>query len=82
MRSRPLQYLGKISYGLYVYHMGAMFVVDSMLTERPGNHHVLWQHIVMSFGLTIAVASVSYAVLEKPFLKLKRRFAFVSSRPV
>ena len=37
---------------------------------------------VKVFALTVAVAAASYALVESPFLKLKRRFTFVESRPV
>jgi peptidoglycan/LPS O-acetylase OafA/YrhL len=36
----------------------------------------------ISFGLVVTVlfAAISYRFLEKPFLKLKERFTFVTSR--
>jgi peptidoglycan/LPS O-acetylase OafA/YrhL len=37
---------------------------------------------VAALAITLILASVSYAVLESPFLKLKKRFAHVESRPV
>jgi len=36
----------------------------------------------LALGLTILLASSSYSLLEKPFLRLKQRFAHVVSRPV
>lgn len=82
LRSRVLQYLGKISYGLYVYHLTGLLIIDKLM---PGGgtgvlHACL--RIVFALGLTIAISAVSYSVLEKPFLNLKRRFTFVDSRPV
>jgi peptidoglycan/LPS O-acetylase OafA/YrhL len=81
-----LQYLGKISYGLYVYHMFCIMTVDQLLAIQhrirvhTSLHAVLREFLAL--GLTIAVSAVSYAVLEKPFLKLKERFTRVRSRPV
>jgi peptidoglycan/LPS O-acetylase OafA/YrhL len=77
-----LQYLGKISYGLYVYHMAALFVVDRLFPgDGAGAAHACVR-FVFALGLTLLTAVVSYTVVEAPFLKLKRRFTYVSSRPV
>jgi peptidoglycan/LPS O-acetylase OafA/YrhL len=78
---RSLLYLGKISYGLYVYHAlgnllsGKLIPVHSeffQLALRP----------TAALAITMLLASVSYAILETPFLNLKKRFAHIDSRPV
>jgi peptidoglycan/LPS O-acetylase OafA/YrhL len=80
------QYLGKISYGLYAWHMFCIMTVDRLLAmqhrfpEHTFFHAALRESI--SLGLVIGVSAVSYAVLEKPFLRLKERFTRVRSRPV
>ena len=81
-----LQYLGKISYGLYAYHVFCIMTADQLLAIQ----HLVREHTllhaalreIIALGLTVAVSAVSYAVLEKPFLKLKERFTRVRSRPV
>jgi len=79
---RPLIYLGKISYGLYVYHLLALLLIGLALggkAETPAGFLVYW------FGglvLTIVLASASYRWLESPFLRSKAKFAAVKSRPV
>jgi peptidoglycan/LPS O-acetylase OafA/YrhL len=37
---------------------------------------------VLSFGLTLASAALSYTLLESPFLRLRKRFTVVANRPV
>jgi peptidoglycan/LPS O-acetylase OafA/YrhL len=72
---RPLIYLGKISYGLYVYHVLALVLVGLALGGKAGTPA---RFLVYWFGgliLTIALASASYRWLESPFLRLKERFA-------
>src|SRR5262249_15057743 len=73
VRSQVLTYLGKISYGLYVYHMMCISITDRILVNGHGLLHALLREIV-ALGLTIPISSLSYAILEKPFLTLKRRF--------
>lgn len=60
-------YLGKISFGLYVFHAAALRLAGS---------------VVGGMILTIACAALSYRFLETPFLRRKERFARVASRPV
>ena len=66
-----LMHLGRVSYGLYVFHVLAIAVVS---LGRFGPFRV-----PASFALTVAMALISYQWLERPFLKLKERFAAVPS---
>lgn len=77
-----LRYLGKISYGLYVFHGMALYLCVYLL---GGYVHTLRAFVVywwLGLGLTIAMAALSYQYFESPFLRLKERFARVKSRPV
>ena len=89
----PITYLGKISFGLYVFHVPVLLTVDHLLggtrfalssgAGHSGTNllHVLGVRVPLSLGLTTALAALSYQLLEMPFLRLKERFAFVHSRP-
>jgi peptidoglycan/LPS O-acetylase OafA/YrhL len=72
----PLVYLGRISYGLYVFHLLALKVAD-IVHARFG----LLSASAIGFLLTIVSAMLSFQVLEKPFLRLKERYSHVLSRP-
>ena len=74
-----LVYLGKISYGLYVYHFLALLLVRSAL----GPLHLVTYLVdaLLGFALTVALSMASYHFLELPFLKYKERFTYVLSRP-
>ena len=78
--SAPIGYLGRISYGLYVFHELGLLVADKAF---PAYSHVPSQwiaHWIVALALTIALAMASYRWLEQPFLLLKqRRFTFVRS---
>ena len=74
---RELAYLGRISYGLYVFHGLLLVAGEHVLLDR---FHMRHSWIVIIFALTIASAAVSYEFFEKPFLRLKSRFELVHSR--
>jgi peptidoglycan/LPS O-acetylase OafA/YrhL len=74
LSQRPLVFLGRISYGLYVYHAAALYVSERLFHDVPRRAGV-------GFVLTVAAATVSYYALEMPFLRLKERFTHVKSRP-
>ena len=69
-----VSYLGKISYGLYVYHFAIVWFVRRI--RDFGIHEFVAKPLtlVISAILTYTVASLSYKYLEKPILDLKDRF--------
>ncbi|HET9355513.1 MAG TPA: acyltransferase [Sphingomicrobium sp.] len=77
---RPIVYLGKISYGIYVYHL-LMIRVAERGPEAAGVTSPV-AVLALSVALTIAASAASYHLYEARFLRLKDRFAVVLSRPV
>lgn len=78
----PLQSLGKISYGLYVFHGSALLITHVLSHRLPYfREHPAWLVYTLSLPLTILFASLSYRYWELPFLRLKERFEVVKSRP-
>jgi len=78
----PLIYLGKISYGLYIFHLAGLQIARALLGFTLKNNFSAVSVALLGFVLTLVFAVVSYHLLEKPFLKLKKRFTYVPSRPV
>jgi peptidoglycan/LPS O-acetylase OafA/YrhL len=72
--------LGVVSYGLYVYHRLFLTYLNEILPLTHGWGFVLWW--LLAFSCTVITAFASYRWLESPFLKLKKRFTIVKSRPV
>jgi peptidoglycan/LPS O-acetylase OafA/YrhL len=64
--NRVMSYLGKISYGLYIFHFPLQFVVEQVLPGSP-----LALQIFVQFSLTILVSSASFHLWEARFSKLK-----------
>lgn len=85
---KKLIYLGKISYGLYVFHIWAlslatylmMWMAKASLHDTKTPQRFVLAKDLLAFLLTILIASASYRWLEKPFLKLKRRFEIIQTR--
>ena len=76
-------YLGRISYGLYVYHEFAPYILSKLLIGHLASvdSPVFLLKGVLSLGLTILMAAISYRFFETPFLRLKRRHAVIDSQP-
>jgi peptidoglycan/LPS O-acetylase OafA/YrhL len=68
LEARPLVQLGRISYGLYVYHEPILY----LLTHRLHNKIA----IAASLLLTVAMSILSWYLLERPALELKKRFQY------
>ncbi len=73
LRFSPLQNLGVISYGFYVYH--ALFHTEVDLLASKLHQPVRFLILPLIFGLTYVVSLASYRFYESPFLRLKDRFA-------
>ena len=74
---RPLQYVGKISYGIYLYHLFALQVFWKLLrvAHLPplDNGPVLFLIVTL---MTVAMAALSWKFLEQPLNGLKRHFPY------
>jgi len=75
-----LQYLGRISYGFYMFHVMCIVLTVHTLDKYIGlnNDITTPQHILLygiSFLLTVAVSSLSYHIFEKAFIRLKDKYA-------
>jgi len=81
--SKILAYLGKVSYGLYIFHPGALalayrIVTASGETNRQSNGND-FRALLLGLLLAIVFSTASFQMIEKPFLKRKRFFSQVLS---
>lgn len=76
-------YLGRISYGLYVFHVAALKLVFGLFPYTGSHHYFLFfLRVCLALGLTVLVAALSYRYFETPFLKLKQRHTIIESQPI
>jgi peptidoglycan/LPS O-acetylase OafA/YrhL len=85
----PFVQLGKISYGLYVYHDWAFSLTGLLLMGAISRFSLRLNlfvfeglEILIGLGITIGISLVSYHCFEKVFLKLKNHFSIIPSRPI
>jgi peptidoglycan/LPS O-acetylase OafA/YrhL len=74
LSGKILQYLGKISYGLYVWQVAVIFVLNKYAITG-----VLILDLSLSVGVSIIVAHISFKYFEHYFLKLKEKQAYLGS---
>lgn len=72
--------LGRISYGLYVFHVAAVALAARAVQSVPALGGRWQAFLALALGLTVALALASYLLLERPFLRLKGRYTLVPSR--
>lgn len=64
---RPMVYVGKLSYGWYLWHYPLFAAVDGVGTEFGESGK-----IVLKLGLSLGAAVLSYELVDRPCAKLKR----------
>jgi peptidoglycan/LPS O-acetylase OafA/YrhL len=66
---RPMVFIGRISYGLYLLHLPVYYMVEHAMPEAP-----LMTRLTFKVVISVTLATGSYFLIEKRFLKLKDRF--------
>lgn len=68
-----INYLGKISYGLYMYHQIVIVAVVNILLDFGYNES--WIIYLLSILFTVILSMLSFEYFEKPFLNLKNKYS-------
>jgi peptidoglycan/LPS O-acetylase OafA/YrhL len=74
-----LRYLGRISYGLYVYHLPVIWFLLAIQLEYQDQLDFFfylgqWRTFFLALLITVIISSLSFHLLEKPINDLKDRF--------
>lgn len=76
---RWVSYLGKISYGIYIYQTAFIVFGVHLVQWAFGKTLPSWQFnfilYPLAIVLTVGVSALSYEYFEKPFLRIKERFS-------
>ena len=64
----PLPYLGRISYGLYIFHLPCLVLVSEYLDFLPIGQ------MIPAFAMTVGLAALSWRFVEAPANRLKPRY--------
>ncbi len=83
LENRPINFLGRISYGLYVYHMPLLCLLGQFLGPLVVPLQPAWARlalvIVVVYASAVVVAWLSYQLMESRFLTYKQKLAKVAS---
>jgi len=70
--------LGKISYGLYVFHVPALLMLEAAIRHTVGELPRVLTFIIY-IAATVGVSALSFRYFERLFLRMKRSAATSSS---
>lgn len=73
LENTTLNYFGKISYGIYMFHSIAIILVLKTLGKLEINNLVI--EYILSIIITLILSAISYEFFEKYFIKLKVRYS-------
>ena len=71
----PLRALGTISYGIYIYHLPCLLMVDRYMAAYQWDAAEHWALFgLISLSITIVIAAISFMLIEKPIVKMAKKF--------
>ena len=74
LRARPLQHLGRISYGMYLFHLYIAYAAAKFVAKLPAPAASPVLTFLFASLATAAVATLSFRYFETPILRWKDRF--------
>lgn len=81
LENKVMNYLGQISYGIYVIHPLLLYVFTRLIQPAQHMPNSLASFVIFigMTALTIGIAALSYKFYELPFLRMKSKFSVVQS---
>lgn len=87
LQNRWLMQMGKISYGIYLYHLMVPYFTGKVLTflnkqlPLPGATTNIYLFAAENFLILLMVAYASWKLIEQPVLRYKERFGYNPTKP-
>lgn len=69
LATRPMAYVGRISYAFYLWHFPVIFGLEPVLDQRVGRLGTA----AVAFAVTIVLAQLSMTIVERPIARLRPR---------
>jgi peptidoglycan/LPS O-acetylase OafA/YrhL len=80
LSARPVILVGKISFGLYLFHMFTPAVLQRARIPLPPPRMV-WPRFFIYAAATLVAGAISWRLIESPLNSLKNRFRYSARRP-
>ena len=80
--NKTLRFLGKYSYGIYIYHYVLLNILQAHVSPRiaarlhTGTHSTEFIISVITIAIAVGISVLSFHYLEMPFLRLKKYFTY------
>jgi peptidoglycan/LPS O-acetylase OafA/YrhL len=74
---RPLVFVAKVSYGVYLWHIA---VIYWLLGGLIGQHNLVFSEVIV-IGASVVLATISFYLVERPAQKLRIRLGKASREP-
>lgn len=72
---RPVRFVGKISYGIYLFHMFTPGILQRAHAPLPPPHRV-WARFFVYAIATVLAGTASWYLIESPLNSLKRKYRY------
>lgn len=82
LENRLVVHLGKISYGIYLYHFFMPDLFNQLADYFPGIAQYEILKRTFCFLSALAIAELSWIIIERPLLRFKKLFDYPKSDPV
>jgi len=77
------RFLGNISYAMYLVHpmlLGLSFYIISETNKESTSLKLIYGFPFLTIVLTIIASTVLYYIIERPFLKIKKKYTVIKNR--
>jgi peptidoglycan/LPS O-acetylase OafA/YrhL len=84
LENKFFNHIGRLSYGLYVYHMAIIFTLSFALKNTIFTQTAITPYLVLIsiLAFTYLISFLSFKYIETPILKLKGRFSTIESTTI